>query len=240
VLGRREYGVAFDGRSVGVLNGSEPGGNQGLAGGDGLAVASAVGAFGQALAESVYFADVGFSFVGVRGDGEDGDAGGGVEDDADGLAFGVPVCPATMRGPSVSGQACPRDAVAVSGPVVEACEHDVGAVDLVAGGTEVLADRADVSAAADTVAHETGGLRVVWVGSRAGVDAQLGLQRRADRSGFDEADWALGEDRGLQPGGQTASRREVTWSTGLSRASAAAVPLLMSRSYTDSSGSSPS
>ncbi len=43
---------------------------------------------------------------------------------------------------------------------------------------------------------------MVWVVSREGVDAQLGLQRRADRSGLDEADQALGEDRGLRPGGQ--------------------------------------
>ena len=78
----------------------------------------------------------------------------------------------------------------------------VGAVDLVAGGAEVLADRADVGTAADAVVHETGGLRVVWVVSRAGVDAQLGLERRADRSGLDEADQALGEDRGLRPGRQ--------------------------------------
>jgi hypothetical protein len=76
-LGGGEYGVAFDGRSVGVLNGSQPGGNPCLAGGDGLAVASAVGAFGQALAELLDFADVGFSLVGVRGDGEDGGIGGG-------------------------------------------------------------------------------------------------------------------------------------------------------------------
>jgi hypothetical protein len=34
------------------------------------------------------------------------------------------------------------------------------------------------------------------------VDAQLGLKCRADRSGLDEADQALGEDRCLRPGRQ--------------------------------------
>ena len=76
-LGRPEYGVAFDGHAVGVFDGAQPGGYPGFAGGDGLAVAAAVGAFGQALAELLDFAEVGFAFVGVGGDGEEGDAGGG-------------------------------------------------------------------------------------------------------------------------------------------------------------------
>jgi len=37
-------------------------------------------------------------------------------------------------------------------------EHDVGAVDLVAGGAEILADRAVVGAAGDAVLHKPGGL----------------------------------------------------------------------------------
>ena len=74
-------------------------------------------------------------------------------------------------------------------------EQGVGAVDLVAGGAEVLPDRAEVGAAGDAVLHQPGGLGPVSVGGGAGVDAQLGLQRRADRSGLDEADQALGEDR---------------------------------------------
>ena len=72
------------------------------------------------LAESFYFEDMGLAFGGVRGDGKDGDAGGGgIEDDADGLAFGVPACQGNdarsvgLR-PGLSG-----DAVAMSGPVVE-------------------------------------------------------------------------------------------------------------------------
>jgi hypothetical protein len=40
-------------------------------------VSLAMGAFGQALAVALDFADVGFAFVGVGGDGEGGDAGGG-------------------------------------------------------------------------------------------------------------------------------------------------------------------
>ena len=45
----------------------------------------------------------------------------------------------------------------MSGLVVEFCEHGVGAVDLVAGGAEVLADRAEVRTAGDAILHEPGG-----------------------------------------------------------------------------------
>ena len=91
-LRRRVGAVALDGRAVGVLDGAQPGGDPGFAGGDGLAVASAVGAFGQALAELLDLADVGLALVGVRGDGEDGGVGGGgVQDEADRLAVGVAV-----------------------------------------------------------------------------------------------------------------------------------------------------
>ena len=83
----------------------------------------------------------------------------------------------------------------VPGAGVRAGEQGVGAVDLVAGGAEVLPDRAEVGAAGDAVFHQPGGLRLVGVGAGAGVDAQLGLQRVADGSGADEADQALGEDR---------------------------------------------
>jgi hypothetical protein len=71
----------------------------------------------------------------------------------------------------------------------------VGTVDLVTGGAEVLPDRAEVGAAGDAVLHQPDGLGLVGVGAGAGVDAQLGLQRVADRPGADEADQALGEDR---------------------------------------------
>ena len=108
---------------------------------------------------------------------------------------------AVIRGPSVSGHdasgARPRCRARGAG------EQGVGAVDLVAGGAEVLPDRAEVGAAGDAVLEEPGGLRMVGVGGAgAGVDAQLGLQRLADRAGADEADQAAGEDRCLRPGGQ--------------------------------------
>ena len=106
-FGRRERGVAFDCYAVGPLDGAQAGGYSGFAGGDGLAVAAAVGAFGQAVAKLLDFADVGFALVGVRGDGEDRGIGGrGIQDEADGLAFGVPVGQGDDLGPSVSGQAC--------------------------------------------------------------------------------------------------------------------------------------
>jgi hypothetical protein len=91
---------------------------------------------------------------------------------------------------------------AVSGTVVEAGEHGVGAVDLVAGGGEVLPDRAEFGAAGDAVVQEPGGLGPVSMGGGAGVDAQLGLQRVSDRPCFCEADQGLGEGRGLRPGRQ--------------------------------------
>jgi hypothetical protein len=65
-----EHDVALDGHPVGALDGPQPFGDSPLAGGDGRAVAPAVGALGQALAEPLDLADVGFSLVGVRGEGE--------------------------------------------------------------------------------------------------------------------------------------------------------------------------
>jgi hypothetical protein len=78
------------GGAVGLFDGAQSGGDSGLAGCDGLAVAAAVGALGQVLAGSFDLADVGFALVGVGGDGEHGDGGGGVvKDEADGLGLGV-------------------------------------------------------------------------------------------------------------------------------------------------------
>jgi len=63
----------------------------------------------------------------------------------------------------------------------------VGPVDLVAGGGEVLADRAELGAPVVRVSQQPGGVRLVGEGA-AGVFAQLDLQVRVDGSGFDEAD----------------------------------------------------
>jgi hypothetical protein len=78
---------------------------------------------------------------------------------------------------------------------MEVGEHQVGPVELVASVAEVLADRPEASAPAGAVCREPGGLRMIRIGPGAGVDAQLGLERLADRSGLDEVDQALGEDR---------------------------------------------
>jgi len=72
----------------------------------------------------------------------------------------------------------------------------------VAGGAEVLPDRAEVGAAAGAVAVEPGGLEMVGVGAGAGVDAQLGLQLGADGAGAGEAGQAAGEVWVLGAGGQ--------------------------------------
>jgi hypothetical protein len=78
---------------------------------------------------------------------------------------------------------------------VGAGEQGVGAVDLVAGGAEVLPDGAEVGAAGDAVSHQPGGLGLVGIGGGAGVDAQLGLQRVADGASADELDEVAGEGR---------------------------------------------
>jgi len=86
--------------------------------------------------------------------------------------------------------------------IVELGEHYVGAVDLVAGGSEVLADGAEVGTTVIAVFQESGGLRLIGVGAGAGVLAQLGPEVGVDGAGFDEADQAVGEVPGLGPGGQ--------------------------------------
>ena len=65
-LGRPVGGIALDGHPLGALDGAQPGSYAGFAGGDGLAVATAVGAFGEVLAVAFYFADTGAP---VPGDG---------------------------------------------------------------------------------------------------------------------------------------------------------------------------
>ena len=87
-LGRPGRGVVLGRGAIGLLDGAQPGGDAGLAGGDGLAVLPAVGVLGQVLADLLDFADVGFALVGVGGDREQGDVGGGgVQDQADGLVW---------------------------------------------------------------------------------------------------------------------------------------------------------
>ena len=195
--------VAFDGQAVGLLDGAQAGGYPGFTGGDGLAVAAAVGAFGEVLAVAFYFADVGFAFAGVGGEGEDGGAGGaGIQDQADRLAVGVVAGQGDDRGSVGLGPGLLRGGCAFPCPLVEVGEHEVGAVDLVAGGAEVLPDRAQAGAAAGAVAVEAGGLEMVRVGAGAGVDAQLGLQLGADDAGAGEAGQAAGEGRVLGAGGQ--------------------------------------
>jgi hypothetical protein len=144
-----ERDSAVNGRPVGSLDDPQPGGYAGLAGGHGLAVAPTVGAFGQALAESLDLADVGLSLVGVRGDGEHGGVGGGgVQDEADRLALGVPAGQGDDPGAVGLWPGLLRLGEAVPGPLVEFGQHQVGPVDLVAGGAEVLGDRAEGDAPA--------------------------------------------------------------------------------------------
>ena len=90
------------------------------------------------LAGSFDLADVGFSLVGLSGDGEYGDVGGGgVEDKADRLGFGVPAGQGEDPGAVGLRPGLPRVDAALSDPVVELDELHVGSVDLVADGGEV-------------------------------------------------------------------------------------------------------
>src|ERR1700677_1047675 len=140
--GQARLGVAVDRHAESVLDRAEPGGHPLLAGNDGLAVTLAVRAVRQALAEALYLADMGFSLVGVGGDGEHGDAGaGGVQDQGDRLALGITAgqgdCPrAVALRPGLLGRA-----KSLPGPLAEPGEHRVGPVDLIAGPAEVLIDR---------------------------------------------------------------------------------------------------
>ena len=231
-LGRPEHGVALDGYAVGVFDSAQAGGDSGFAGGDGLAVAAAVGVFGQGLAVALDFTDVGFAFVGVGGDGEHYGAGGGsVQDEGDGLGFGVAAGQGDGPGFVDFKRRSLGVGTAVSGAVVEAFEQGVGAVELVAGGGEVLADRADVGAAGDAVLQgrpasgwsgwvpERAWMRS-WV-LRAWLIAPVWTKRTRP--------WAKAGDWG-RAASQMARRRAVRWSTGLPWASAAAMPSSMSRS----------
>ncbi len=133
-------------------------------------------------------------------------AGWRIQDEADHLALGVPAGQGDDRGSVGLWPGLPGLAGAVPGPLVQLSQHHVGPVDLVTSAADVLADRPAGGAPADAVFHQPGGLRLVRVGSRTCVDAQLCLDRLADRSGLGAADQALGEDRCLRPGSQPDSQ----------------------------------
>ena len=142
---------------VGAFAGSEPGGYPRFAGGEGLAVAPAVGAFGQGLTVSLDFADVGFAFVGVGGDGEQG----GIGVVASRMRLTVWLSGFRWAGGRRSRARPARGGEAFHGPVVEPGEHHAGLVDLIASAAEILADRAEVGAAADGVFQQP----TAWDGS---------------------------------------------------------------------------
>lgn len=136
---RLDLCAALDGGAVGLLDGAQPGGDPGLAGSDGLAVALAVGALGQVAAGPLDFTDVGLPLVGVRGDGEQGDGGRRVvQDQADRLGLRVPAGQRQDPGTVGVGPGLLRMDAAVPDPLVELGQLHVGPVDLVADGGEVL------------------------------------------------------------------------------------------------------
>jgi hypothetical protein len=151
-LGRPGHHVALDRRPVGLLDGPQSDGHSRLAACDGLAVASAVGALGKPSAELLDLAEVGFALVGVGGDGEYRDVGGGgVHDEADRLGLGVATGKSEDPGAVDVGPGLLGVDAALPDLVVELSEHYVGPIDLVTCGGEVLADGAEVGAAVNAV-----------------------------------------------------------------------------------------
>jgi hypothetical protein len=99
------YKIAFAGDAVGAFDSAQTGGYAGFAGGDRLAVSAAVGAYGQGLGVALDFADVGFAFVGVGGDGVDDGVGRGVSRTRVTVwVSGLRLARATGLGSSVSAQ----------------------------------------------------------------------------------------------------------------------------------------
>jgi len=128
-----------------VLDGTQAGGYADVAVGDEVAVGSATGAFGQVLAGCLDLAKVGFAFCSMSGDGVDGDVrGDGVQDERRDLTVRV------MAGQNGDERVAGIE-LGLPGAmpvlVAEVGEHEVGAVHLVAGGAEVMRDRAEVGAA---------------------------------------------------------------------------------------------
>jgi len=72
-----------------------------------------------------------------------GIGGGGVQDEADRLGLGVPVGQGNNPRSVGLWPGLLGEGEAVPGPLVEPGQHHIGSVDLVAGGAEVLPDRAD-------------------------------------------------------------------------------------------------
>jgi hypothetical protein len=172
------------GSAVGLFDGAQPGGDPGLVGGYGLAVAAAGGALGQASAGSFDLAEVGFAFVGEGSDGDHDDVGDDNHDQADRLGLGVAAGQGEDPGAVGVGPGLLGMDAALPDRVVELGADHVGAVDLVAGGGELLPDRAEFGASVIAAPQEPCGLGSVGVGA-AGVLAQLRPQVRMDGSGFD-------------------------------------------------------
>jgi hypothetical protein len=105
LLRRHEHAIALDCYSVGLLDGTQAGRDPGLAGGDGLAVAAAVGTFGLALLDCST-SRMWVSLVGVRGDGEHGAIGGrGIENQGDRPGLSGNPAPLLVRAEHASGLA---------------------------------------------------------------------------------------------------------------------------------------
>ena len=112
-LRRAKYGVirldrcvALNGDPVGLGDGPQAGGDPRGADGDGLAVASAIGAPGQLLAKPLDLANVGFSFISVSSDGVEAMSAAASMTRMTVWVSGSRRASTRIREPPVSGQAC--------------------------------------------------------------------------------------------------------------------------------------
>ena len=131
---------------------------------------------------------MGFAFVGVGGDGEQG----GIGVVASRMRLTVWLSGFRWAGGRRSRARPARGGEAFHGPVVEPGEHHAGLVDLIASAAEILADRAEVGAAADGVFQQPTARDGSVLGAGADAHAQLHLERRADHAGLGETAQASG------------------------------------------------
>jgi hypothetical protein len=83
-----------------------------------------------------------------------GIGGGGIQDEADRLAVGVPAGQGDDPGPVGLRPGLLGEGEALPGPLVEPGQHHIGPVELVARAAEVLADRPEITPPADAICHK--------------------------------------------------------------------------------------
>ena len=85
------------------------------------------------------------------------------QDEDGGLARGVAAGQGDDRGANGVGPGLPGRRDPAPDTFVEVGEHHVGPVDLIAGATEVVVDRAELGPGVEAVSQDSGGLRLIGV-----------------------------------------------------------------------------